>query len=96
MSVRNCAPELELVTVQQSGPFGTHAVTTQRAQVDARGRTVERCSTVGLDYYRKVLGLQPASSEAAMNKPFRRCATWFIASASARPPPRTKGVVPAM
>ena len=58
LSLRNCAFELELVTVQQSGPFGSHAVTTQRAKVDAAGQAVQQCSWVGLDYYRKVLGLQ--------------------------------------
>ncbi len=58
LSVRNCAFELELATVQQSGPFGTHEVTTQRAKVDGEGKAVQQCSWVGLDYYRKVLGLQ--------------------------------------
>ena len=62
LSVRNCAFELELATVQQSGPFGTHEVTTQRAKVDAQGKAVQQCSWVGLDYYRKVLGLQIAEA----------------------------------
>ena len=61
LSLRNCAFELELVTVQQSGPFGSHAVTTQRAKLDAGGQAVQQCAWVGLDYYRKVLGL--ANSE---------------------------------
>ena len=56
MSVRTCAPDLQLVTVQQSGPFGTQPVVTQRAQVDASGRAVEVCRFVGLEYYRKLLG----------------------------------------
>jgi len=65
LSVRNCAFELELATVQQSGPFGTHEVTTQRAKVDAQGKAVQQCSWVGLDYYRKVLGLQIADAGPA-------------------------------
>ena len=68
LSVRNCALEMELVTLQQTGPFGAHAVTTQRARVDASGQAVQTCEWVGLDYYRKVLGLEAAptaSPEAA-------------------------------
>jgi multiple sugar transport system permease protein len=67
LSVRNCALEMELVTVQQTGPFGGHEVTTQRARVDARGQAVQTCQWVGLDYYRKVLGLDtaPAVNTAA-------------------------------
>ncbi len=57
LSVRNCALQMELVTVQQTGPFGAHDVTTQRAQVDASGKAVQVCRWVGLDYYRTVLGL---------------------------------------
>ena len=57
LSVRNCALQMELVTVQQTGPFGAHQVTTQRAKVDAKGQAVQSCTWVGLDYYRKVLGL---------------------------------------
>lgn len=69
LSVRNCAFELELATVQQSGPFGTHEVTTQRAKVDAQGKAVQQCSWVGLDYYRKVLGLDRAGAEQATSAP---------------------------
>jgi multiple sugar transport system permease protein len=67
LSVRNCALEMELVTVQQTGPFGAHEVTTQRARVDANGQAVQICQWVGLDYYRKVLGLDtaPADNTAA-------------------------------
>lgn len=63
LSVRNCALQMELVTVQQTGPFGSHAVTTQRAQVDASGKAVQVCRWVGLDYYRTVLGLDQARAE---------------------------------
>lgn len=63
LSVRNCALEMELVTVQQTGPFGAHEVTTQRARVDATGRAVQTCQWVGLDHYRKVLGLDTAPAD---------------------------------
>jgi multiple sugar transport system permease protein len=65
LSVRNCTPVLELVTVQQTGPFGAQSVTTQRAKVDAAGRAVERCSFVGADYYRRILGLDRSAADAA-------------------------------
>ena len=64
LSVRNCALQMELVTVQQTGPFGAHEVTTQRAQVDAGGKAVQVCRWVGLDYYRTVLGLGLGPNEA--------------------------------
>ncbi len=69
LSVRNCALQMELVTVQQTGPFGAHAVTTQRAQVDASGKAVQVCRWVGLDYYRTVLGLDkaPAAAQAVVS-----------------------------
>ena len=71
LSVRNCALEMELVTLQQTGPFGAHAVTAQRARVDASGQAVQTCEWVGLDYYRKVLGLEaaPTASPAAAAAP---------------------------
>jgi multiple sugar transport system permease protein len=65
LSVRNCALEMELVTLQQTGPFGAHEVTTQRAKVDASGQAVQTCEWVGLAYYRKVLGLEEAAAGAA-------------------------------
>jgi multiple sugar transport system permease protein len=63
LSLRSCAPDLQLVTVQQSGPFGEQAVVTQRARVDANHRAVLVCSFVGLDYYRKLLGLGAQSPD---------------------------------
>jgi multiple sugar transport system permease protein len=66
LSVRNCTPQLALVTVQQTGPFGTTTVTTQRAKVDAAGRALLDCSFVGLSYYRNILGLdKPAAKDGA-------------------------------
>ena len=61
LSVRNCAPDLELVTVRQTGPFGAQAVTTQRARVDSTGQMVEHCQFVGADHYRKILGLDASA-----------------------------------
>jgi multiple sugar transport system permease protein len=57
LSVRNCALEMETVTQQESGPFGTQDVVTQRAKVDAQGKAVQRCEYVGSTYFRKVLGI---------------------------------------
>jgi multiple sugar transport system permease protein len=57
LSVRSCAPVLELATVQQSGPFGVQETVTQRARLDTRGQALEQCGWVGWDYYRKVLGM---------------------------------------
>ena len=83
LSVRNCALEMELATVQQTGPFGAHQVTTQRARVDASGAAVQACRWVGLDYYRTVLGLDkapagvptPATATATATAPATATAT---------------------
>ena len=64
LSVRNCTANLELVTVQQTGPFGAQEVVTQRARLNASGQVVESCRFVGGEYYRKILGLEAASSAA--------------------------------
>ena len=83
LSVRNCALQMELVTVQQTGPFGAHAVTTQRAQVDARGKAVQHCRWVGLDYYRTVLGLDRAASAVPAAAPGPAAGTAATATATA-------------
>jgi multiple sugar transport system permease protein len=57
LSVRNCAMEMEVVKVEESTPFGLKETVTQRAKLDAQGKAVQACNFVGLDYYRKVLGL---------------------------------------
>ena len=75
LSVRNCTPDLVLATVQMTGPFGSQTMVTQRARVDAQGRAVETCRFVGLDYYRKLLGVategdaQAAASPASVATP---------------------------
>ena len=65
LSVRNCALEMEVVTVQQSGPFGAQEVVTQQAKLGPDGRAVQACSFVGAEYYRKVLGLDEPAPGAA-------------------------------
>ena len=57
LSTRHCAPEMEMVTVRQSGPFGTQETVTQQVRRDSDGRPLQNCQFVGLDYYRKVLDL---------------------------------------
>ena len=67
LSVRNCAPELELVVVTQTGPFEAQRVVTQRAKMNTAGEIVENCTFVGFDYYRKILGLTGDSTANAAN-----------------------------
>lgn len=72
LSTRNCAMEMEVVKVQQSGPFGVQEVVTQQAKMGADGRAVQNCSFVGAEYYRKVLGLDSkvaAADDGATREP---------------------------
>ncbi len=69
LSVRNCTLDMEMVTVQQSGPFGDSESVTQRAKVDANGKTIQTCKFVGLDYFRSVMGLNKAEQSAAVDSP---------------------------
>ncbi len=69
LSTRSCALDLELVTVQQSGPFGSHAVTTQRARLGATGEPLQRCRSVGAAHYRDVLGLDQSAAAQAAGEP---------------------------
>lgn len=71
LSVRQCTPELALVTVVQTGPFGTETVTTQRARVDASGRPIESCAMVGLANYRQILGREPGRDGADAGREHR-------------------------
>ena len=57
LSVRNCAMEMEMVKIEESTPFGLKETLTQRAKLDGAGKAIQNCSFVGLDYYKKVLGL---------------------------------------
>jgi multiple sugar transport system permease protein len=63
LSVRNCSLEMEMVKVEESTPFGKRETLTQRAKLGPDGRAVKTCEFVGLDYYRKVLGLDSAVPE---------------------------------
>jgi multiple sugar transport system permease protein len=62
LSVRNCVPDMEIVKVQQSGPFGSTESITQRVKVDADGKALTICRFVGLDYFRSVLGIKSADA----------------------------------
>ena len=52
LSVRNCALEMEMVTIEESTPFGKQQTLTQRARLDGNGKAIKNCSFVGLSYYR--------------------------------------------
>jgi multiple sugar transport system permease protein len=69
---------MEVVKVEESTPFGKKETITQRAKLGPDGRAVETCGFVGLEYYRKVLGLdhtdaaQAGEPPDAGGKPLRR------------------------
>ncbi|MCZ4312143.1 sugar ABC transporter permease [Comamonadaceae bacterium G21597-S1] len=69
LSVRNCALEMEMVTVEESTPFGKKETVTQRARMGPDGRALQTCEFVGLDYYRKVLGLDASQDAATAAQP---------------------------
>mgnify|MGYP000890660786 CR=1 FL=1 len=76
LSVRNCAMEMETVTVSQSSPFGTQEVVTQRARIGPDGKALQVCRFVGGEYFTKVLGLDrdaaagpPDAGPAAQARP---------------------------
>jgi multiple sugar transport system permease protein len=68
LSVRNCTFDMETVTVQQSGPFGSSESTTQRARVDADGKPIQNCRFIGTAYFRSVLGLTGESGQTAASQ----------------------------
>lgn len=57
LSARHCAPEMEMVTVRQSGPFGVQESISQQVRRGSDGQPLQSCRFAGLEYYRKVLGL---------------------------------------
>ena len=69
LSVRNCTLDMEIVKVEQSSPFGKTETITQRARLDASGRAIQACGFVGLEYYRKVLGLEASPAPQVMPLP---------------------------
>jgi multiple sugar transport system permease protein len=60
---------MEVVTVQETTPFGVKEVVTQRAKVNAKGETHQKCRFVGLEYFKKVLGIDANDSSAADSPP---------------------------
>ena len=62
LSARHCAPEMEMVTVRQSGPFGVQETVTQQVRRGPDGQPLQSCRFAGLEYYRKVLGLDGGDS----------------------------------
>lgn len=69
LSVRNCAMEMEIVTLEESTPFGKRETVTQRAKLDSSGKAIQKCSFVGLDYYKKILGFYAPESPAIIDQP---------------------------
>ena len=65
LSVRNCSLQMELVKAQESTPFGTHEILAHQAKTGSDGKALESCRFVGLDYYRKVLGISDGSAPKA-------------------------------
>ena len=62
LSVRNCSLQMELVRAQESTPFGSHEILSYQAKLGGDGKALENCGFVGLDYYRKVLGITDSSA----------------------------------
>jgi multiple sugar transport system permease protein len=68
LSVRNCSLQMELVKANESTPFGTQEILSHQAKIGADGKAVQNCQFVGLDYYKKVLGLNEDSAAKAKSK----------------------------
>jgi multiple sugar transport system permease protein len=68
LSVRNCVPDMEIVKVQQSGPFGSTESVTQQVKLDASGKPITLCKFVGLQYFRSVLGLNTAETTSPVTQ----------------------------
>lgn len=68
LSVRNCSLQMELVKAQESTPFGTQEILSHQAKLGGDGKALQMCEFVGLDYYRKVLGLNAEKPVASQPK----------------------------
>jgi multiple sugar transport system permease protein len=68
LSVRNCSLQMELVKANESTPFGTQEILSHQAKIGPDGKAVQNCQFVGLDYYKKVLGLNEDSAAKAKSK----------------------------
>lgn len=78
LSMRHCAPEMEVVAVRHSGPFGTQETLTQQVRRGPDGQPLQSCRFAGLEYYRKVLGLDRGGATPAgapPEEPSREAAT---------------------
>jgi multiple sugar transport system permease protein len=69
LSVRSCSLEMEVVTVQETTPFGVKEVVTQRAKTNAKGETNQQCRFVGLEYFKKVLGIDVSDTNNVDSPP---------------------------
>ncbi len=65
LSVRNCSLHMELVRAQESTPFGTQEILSHQAKIGGDGKALENCGFIGLDYYRKVLGVNDGGATSA-------------------------------
>jgi multiple sugar transport system permease protein len=65
LSVRNCSLQMELVRAQESTPFGRQEILAHQAKLDRAGNALQTCEFIGLDYYRKVLGISGGSATTA-------------------------------
>ena len=65
LSVRNCSLQMELIKAQESTPFGTHEILSHQAKLGGDGKALENCEFIGLDYYRKVLGISDSNAPKA-------------------------------
>ena len=68
LSVRNCSLQMELVKAQESTPFGTQEILSYQAKLGADGDALQTCEFVGLEYYRKVLGINKEKAPATQSK----------------------------
>jgi multiple sugar transport system permease protein len=68
LSVRNCSLQMELVKANESTPFGTQEILSHQAKIGSDGKAVQNCQFVGLDYYKKVLGLNDDPASKAKSK----------------------------
>jgi ABC-type sugar transport system permease subunit len=61
---------MELVKAQESTPFGSHEILSHQAKLDTAGNALQSCKFVGLEYYKKVLGLTDGGDpDAAASQP---------------------------
>ncbi len=85
LSVRNCSMQMELVKAQETTPFGSQEILSHQAKLGSDGKAVQNCTFVGLDYYKKVLGIDGAGTTVA--KPLATTKTAAtVATTKSKPP----------